>query len=107
MHGKSIHGDIILYHDQDETLWDTGIDQQGRIFSTTGLEGVSQRFQIYTWRQAIAYWHTIKADSSEKMAKHPGLFDLLRQVDRSPVVGYEPNLCAFKSQRANRSDRRT
>lgn len=81
---KSIHGEIILYHDQDETLWDRELISKGGYFLQQASRG--DQLSKYHLEASIAYWHTIKADSSEKWQSILGLFDLLIQVDRSPVV---------------------
>jgi len=81
---KSDNGEIVLYHDQDESLWNSELINKGIYFlhqSSRG-SGVSK----YHIEANIAYWHTIKEDSAEKWENILQLYNHLLQIEYSPIA---------------------
>ncbi|MEP6468117.1 MAG: sigma-70 family RNA polymerase sigma factor, partial [Parafilimonas sp.] len=61
---KKENGELVLYNDQDEKLWNKDLIAKGVFFLNTSLQG--NAISKYHLEASIAYWHTIKADTKEK-----------------------------------------
>jgi RNA polymerase sigma factor (sigma-70 family) len=81
---KNEKGEMILYEDQDETLWDRALIAKG----TYHLHQASQGNQIskYHLQATIAYWNTQKADTEEKWENILQLYNRLLQLEYSPIA---------------------
>jgi RNA polymerase sigma-70 factor (ECF subfamily) len=81
---KNSSGEIILYDDQDETLWNNDLIARGAYY----LHRASQGNQLtkYHLEASIAYWHTIKEDTSEKWENILQLYNKLLVLEYSPVA---------------------
>lgn len=77
-------GDLILYDDQDENLWDKALIARGNYYLKESSKG--QQLSSYHLEASIAYWHTIKADSKEKWEAILQLYNHLLQLQYSPVA---------------------
>ncbi len=80
----SEEGDMILYRDQDESLWDSSLVEKGFLY----LQQAS-KWEIaskYYLEASIAYWHTIKQDSQEKWESILKLYDLLLTFEKTPMA---------------------
>ncbi len=81
---KDANGELILYQDQDETLWNDTLISKGVYFLHKASQGnILSKYHI---EASIAYWHTIKADTKEKWENILQLFNQLLQVEYSPVA---------------------
>lgn len=81
---KNEHGEFILYHDQDETLWNEELISKGAYHLHLASQG--NMFSKYHLEAGIAYWHTIKADTKEKWETILQLYNRLLQIAYSPVA---------------------
>jgi len=81
---KNEKGELVLYHDQDEHLWDQALISQGAHYLHQASRGSTA--SKYHLEAAIAYWHTIKNDSKEKWESILKLFDQLLEFEYSPVT---------------------
>lgn len=81
---KNINGEIVLYEDQDENLWDLELISKGAYFLKQASQG--NRISKYHLEANIAYWHTQKANTKEKWENILQLYNLLLQVEYSPVA---------------------
>ncbi|WP_018616765.1 RNA polymerase sigma factor [Segetibacter koreensis] len=81
---KNESGEIILYEDQDESLWDRELISKGVYFLHEASQG--NRLSKYHLEASIAYWHTIKADTKEKWENILQLFNQLLQIEYSPIA---------------------
>lgn len=81
---KNHKGEIILYEDQDENLWDRELIEKGALFLKQASKG--NQISKYHLEAGIAYWHTQKADSKEKWESILQLYNLLLQVEYSPIA---------------------
>ncbi|MDQ6844627.1 MAG: RNA polymerase subunit sigma [Bacteroidota bacterium] len=81
---KSENGDLILYQDQDESLWDYELISKGGYFLHQASQG--NTISKYHLEASIAYWHTIKTDTKEKWENILQLFNQLLQIEYSPVA---------------------
>src|SRR4030095_8041726 len=61
---KNEKGEMVLYHDQDETLWNAELIAKGSYFLHQASQG--NKISKYHLEASIAYWHTIKSDTIEK-----------------------------------------
>jgi RNA polymerase sigma-70 factor (ECF subfamily) len=57
-------GEIILYEEQDTSLWDWALIEKGIAFLNQASTG--SIISKYHLEAGIAYWHTVKTDSKEK-----------------------------------------
>ena len=81
---KDQNGQMILYDDQDETLWNDEMISKGVYFLHLATQGnILSKYHI---EASIAYWHTIKNDSKEKWENILQLFNQLLQIEYSPVA---------------------
>jgi predicted RNA polymerase sigma factor len=61
---KNEHGEMVLYQDQDESLWNDELIAKGIYLLKQASQG--DKISTYHLEASIAYWHTIKADTKEK-----------------------------------------
>jgi RNA polymerase sigma-70 factor (ECF subfamily) len=78
-------GELILLDDQDRALWNQAQIDQGSALVQRALQ--SQRFGPYTIQAAIAAVHAgARAAGETDWARIVGLYDILLQLDPSPVI---------------------
>jgi RNA polymerase sigma-70 factor (ECF subfamily) len=92
---KNEQGEMILYGDQDETLWDKELIAKG-IYN---LQKASRGNQIskYHLEATIAYWNTQKADTKEKWENILQLYNRLLQLEYSPVAALNRTFALSKA----------
>ena len=79
-------GDLILLEDQDRSRWNQDYISEGRALVQRSLS--SQKLGSYTLQAAIAAVHSEAASTAATdWAQIVALYDLLFQVERSPIVG--------------------
>lgn len=81
---RSGEKDVILYDEQDESLWDQSLISQGVFFLRASAKG--NELSKYHLEANIAYWHTVKSDSTEKWEHILWFYNLLLQLEYSPVA---------------------
>ncbi len=81
---KNENGEIILYEDQDEKLWNKELVEKGIFFMKQSSRG--DIISKYHLEAGIAYWHTFKADTKEKWESILQLYNRLLQWQYSPVA---------------------
>ncbi|HTM93669.1 MAG TPA: DUF6596 domain-containing protein [Flavisolibacter sp.] len=81
---KNQNGEIILYEDQDETMWNQELISKGVHFLRQSSQG--NQVSKYHLEAGIAYWHTQKADTKEKWESILQLYNLLLQLEYSPIA---------------------
>ena len=81
---KKDNGEIILYQDQDEALWDFDLITKGIYHLKEASQGTT--VSKYHIEASIAYWHTIKADTKEKWESILQLYNRLLQIEYSPIA---------------------
>ncbi|MBE9463340.1 RNA polymerase sigma factor [Dyadobacter subterraneus] len=81
---KNNQGELILYDDQDETLWNQELIARGTYLLNLAAQG--EIISKYHIEASIAYWHTIKADSKEKWENILQLYNQLLILDYSPIA---------------------
>jgi len=81
---KNENGELVLYNEQDESLWNTELITKGIFFLNKASQG--NIISKYHLEASIAYWHTIKADTKEKWESILQLYNRLLQIEYSPVI---------------------
>lgn len=78
------HGEMILYHNQDEALWDRELIERGGYFLSMSSAGnVLSKYHI---EAGIAYWHTQKEDTQKKWEHILELYNSLLIIEYSPIA---------------------
>ena len=78
------HGELVLYEDQDDRLWNTELIARGGYYMSRAARGdVLSRFHL---EAAIASWHTQKANTKEKWETILQLYNRLLQMHYSPIA---------------------
>ncbi|KLT69737.1 RNA polymerase sigma factor [Flavobacterium sp. ABG] len=78
------NGEIILYVDQDQSLWNQELIERGMYFLSQSSTG--NTLSKYHLEAGIAYWHTIKEDTTEKWQHILELYNNLIILEYSPIV---------------------
>jgi len=81
---KNANGEIVLYEDQDASLWDNELITQGEYYLNKAAEG--NEVSKYHLEAAIAYWHTKKTDTAKKWENILQLYNKLLQIEYSPMA---------------------
>jgi len=81
---KDERGEMVLYHDQDSSLWNKELIAKGTYFLHEASQG--NQLSTYHLEAAIAYWHTIKEDTREKWENVLQLYNQLLQIRYSPIA---------------------
>ncbi|OJV17990.1 MAG: RNA polymerase subunit sigma [Dyadobacter sp. 50-39] len=77
-------GEMVLYEDQDESLWDRELIQRGAYYLSRASTG--EKLSRYHLEAGIAYWHTHKQDSKEKWTHILDIYNHLLAIEYSPVA---------------------
>lgn len=77
-------GEMILYDDQDELLWNRELIAEGILFLHRASTG--DDLSRYHLEAGIAYWHTVKADTAEKWESILKLYNQLLTIAYSPIA---------------------
>jgi RNA polymerase sigma factor (sigma-70 family) len=77
-------GEMILYEDQDVSLWSKELIEKGEYYLNLSSKG--QHLSRYHLEAAIAFWHTHKEDTDEKWENILQLYNRLLQLEYSPIA---------------------
>jgi len=78
------NGEMILYDDQDATLWNIDLVGKGGYFLNRAASG--DKLSKYHLEATIAYWSTQKADTPEKWEAVLQLYNRLLQIEYSHIA---------------------
>lgn len=78
------NGEIVLYEEQDEQLWNKPLIQKGEYYLNHSAKG--SHISTYHIEAAIAYWHTHKQDTVEKWENILQLYNKLLQIQYTPIT---------------------
>lgn len=81
---KDKNGEVVLYEDQDECLWDQRLITMGAMH--LGMAAQGNYLSKYHLEASIAFWHTIKVDTPAKWENILHLYNRLLAVEYSPVA---------------------
>jgi RNA polymerase sigma factor (sigma-70 family) len=90
------NGEIILYEDQDVSLWDSELISKGSYF--LNLSATGNNISKYHLEAAIAYWNTQKEDTQEKWENVLQLYNRLLQLEYSPVAALNRTFALAKAR---------
>jgi RNA polymerase sigma-70 factor (ECF subfamily) len=93
---KNETGEIVLYQDQDESLWNQELIAQGSYHLNQAAQG--DRISKYHLEATIAYWHTKKDDSPEKWENILQLYNRLLQLEYSPIAALNRTFALSKTK---------
>ncbi|WP_310588939.1 RNA polymerase sigma factor [Dyadobacter alkalitolerans] len=99
------NGSLILYDDQDSSLWNTDLISKGAYFLK--MAGQGNDLSKYHLEAGIAAWHTQQADSPRKVGRD---FASIQSVITARVLPYhsaQPHLRCCKSQGKSGRNRRS
>ncbi len=88
-------GEIVLYDDQDTSLWNHQLIMQGQHYLNIASQG--NTFSRYHLEAGIAYWHTVKEDTSEKWHQILDLYNHLLQLEYSPMAALNRTFALSKA----------
>lgn len=77
-------GELILYEDQDISLWNSELVSQGEHFLNKAATG--NVISKYHLEAAIAYWHTVVNNDVQKWEKILSLYNQLLIIEYSPIA---------------------
>lgn len=92
---RNAKGEMILYHDQDESLWNQELISKGIYFLHEAAKG--NEVSKYHIEASIAYWHTIKTDTKEKWENILQLYNKLLQIEYSPIAALNRTFALSKA----------
>jgi len=92
---KNDNGETVLYGDQDESLWNYHLIEQGMKYLREASHG--DRLSTYHLEASIAYWNTIKADTHEKWENILQLYNQLLQIKYSPIAALNRTFALSKA----------
>src|SRR6187402_3552005 len=92
---KNEKGEIILYDEQDELLWNQELIIKGIYFLHEASKG--SEISKYHIEASIAYWHTIKTDTKEKWENILQLYNKLLQIEYSPIAALNRTFALSKA----------
>jgi RNA polymerase sigma factor (sigma-70 family) len=88
-------GEIVLYDDQDVSLWDAELITQGGYYLSRSASGPF--LSKYHLEASIAYWHCMKEDSAEKWENILQLYNRLLQIEYSPIAALNRTFALAKT----------
>jgi RNA polymerase sigma-70 factor (ECF subfamily) len=89
------NGEMILYEEQDESLWNKELMQKGIYYLTQSSKG--DQLTKYHFEATIAYWHSHKKDGIEKWENILQLYNRLLQVEYSPIAALNKTYALSKA----------
>lgn len=78
------NGEMVLYEDQDESLWNRELIERGAYYLSRASTG--EKLSRYHLEAGIAYWHTHKEDSQGKWENILDLYNHLLAIEYSPIA---------------------
>lgn len=92
---RNEQGDMILYQQQNEARWNQNLISRGVSFLRQSAKG--SQLSKYHLEASIAYWHTQKVDTNEKWENILDLYNLLLQIEYSPLAALNRTFALAKT----------
>jgi RNA polymerase sigma-70 factor (ECF subfamily) len=92
---KNDTGEILLYDEQDESLWNQELIARGAYYFRQAASG--NKLSRYHLEAGIAYWHTQKKDTHQKWENILQLYNQLLQLNYSPVAALNRTFALAKA----------
>jgi RNA polymerase sigma-70 factor (ECF subfamily) len=93
--------DIVLLEEQDTSKWDYSLIQTGELYLNKSATG--DKLSKYHLEAAIAYWHTQKTNDTSKWENILKYYNLLLQIEYSPIAALNRTYALFKNYGADRA----
>jgi RNA polymerase sigma factor (sigma-70 family) len=93
---RNERGEMVLYEDQDPSLWNLELIARGAHFLKEASGGT--KISKYHLEASIAYWHTIKEDTKEKWENILQLFNQLLTIQYSPIAALNRTYALAKAR---------
>jgi RNA polymerase sigma-70 factor (ECF subfamily) len=93
---KTENGELVLYQDQDASLWNYELITKGALHLKQASQG--DTISKYHLEAGIAYWHTIKEDTEEKWETILQLYNRLLQLEYSPMAALNRTFALSKAR---------
>jgi RNA polymerase sigma factor (sigma-70 family) len=93
---KGARGEVVLYHDQNELLWNQELIAKGAYYLQQASQG--ETISKYHLEASIAYWHTIKTDTQEKWENILQLFNKLLILEYSSIAALNRTYALSKAR---------
>jgi predicted RNA polymerase sigma factor len=90
------NGEVILYEDQDVTLWNQHLIEKGQFYLNQASQG--KQVSKYHLEAAIAYYHTLKTDTPEKWDGILQLYNKLLLIEYSPIAALNRTYALSKAK---------
>lgn len=87
---------LVLYDQQDTSLWDHALINQGIHFLNNAADG--NEVSSFHLEAGIAYWHCIKEDTTTKWESILQLYDQLLLINYSPAVALNRLFALYKAK---------
>jgi len=78
-------GEVILFNDQDRSLWDKSLIERGNYYLVNATDGSANWRTKYHLEAGIAYWHTTPTDAN-KWQHILQLYNQLILIEYSPIT---------------------
>lgn len=95
------NGEMILYEDQDESLWNQELISRGTYFLNSSSAGT--KISKYHLEAGIAWWHTQKEDTDEKWENILSLYNNLLILEYSPIAALNRTYALAKTNGKQRA----
>jgi len=92
---KNEKGEMVLYGDQDENLWNKELIARGAFFLKQSSRG--NQISKYHIEANIAFWNTIKEDTKEKWENILQLYNMLLKIEYSPIAALNRTFALSKA----------
>ncbi|MBX2897531.1 MAG: sigma-70 family RNA polymerase sigma factor [Cyclobacteriaceae bacterium] len=92
---KNASGELLLYDEQDESLWNQELIARGAYYFRQAASG--NKLSRYHLEAGIAYWHTQKKDTHQKWENILQLYNQLLQLNYSPVAALNRTFALAKA----------
>jgi len=89
-------GKIILYNEQNKDDWDKELIEKGEYY--LNLSAKENQITKYHLEAGIAFWHTRINDSKEKWESILQLYNLLLQIEYSPIIALNRTYALSKAR---------
>ena len=91
-----LKGELVLYDEQDTSLWNKELIRQGEYYLNKAASGDLP--SKYHFEAAIAYWHTVKNNETERWQRILTLYNHLLVLEYSPIAALNRTYALAKVQ---------
>jgi RNA polymerase sigma factor (sigma-70 family) len=92
----NLKGELVLYDEQDTSLWNKELIRQGEYYLNKAASGDLP--SKYHFEAAIAYWHTVKNNETERWQRILTLYNHLLVLEYSPIAALNRTYALAKVQ---------